>query len=220
MLDLPDAQVLDKQSLVGGCVRLPVRIDASRLATEVDALPASVWGTTAGRVGVHRAAEAVFLRGYAPAEGDKPIEDRAVLDDLPYIRRIVTGGIGARPQRCLLARLPARATVPLHIDRAPYFFKTLRVHIPVASHNEAWMLCAGLVYLMQPGEVWVLNNSALHGVWNAHISSARTHLICDFLPDPGLLDLLARGERALGRRLLEVERHFFAPPGAPHTPGE
>ena len=123
------------------------------------------------------------------------------------------------PRRCV-ARLPARATVPLHIDRAPYFFKTLRVHVPVASHDEAWMLCAGLVYLMHPGEVWVLNNSAFHGVWNAHPSSARTHLICDFLPDPGLLDSLARGERALGRRLPEVETHFSAPPGARSAPGE
>ena len=61
------------------------------------------------------------------------------------------------------------------------------------------MYCAGRIYRMAAGEVWALNNSTLHGVWNQHDSAARTHLICDFLPTPDLLDLLARGEDALGR---------------------
>ena len=39
-------------------------------------------------------------------------------------------------------------------------------------------------------------------------SLARTHLICDFLPEPALLELLARGERDLGRPLPEVDAHF------------
>jgi hypothetical protein len=210
MLDLPGHPELDKHALVGGCVRLPVAIDAARLAAEVDALPASVWGSRGGRVGVHQAAEAVFLRGHAPAEGDKPIEDRPVLAQLPYARRLIEGEIGLRPQRCLLARLPAGASVAPHVDRAPYFFKTLRVHVPVESHDRAWMICVGLGYLMMPGEAWVLNNSAVHGVWNAHPSLARTHMICDFLPDARLLDLLARGDRGLGRPLPQAEAHFAA----------
>ncbi len=32
MLDLPGHPVIDKTTLVGGCLRLPVRIDAQRLA--------------------------------------------------------------------------------------------------------------------------------------------------------------------------------------------
>jgi hypothetical protein len=60
------------------------------------------------------------------------------------------------------------------------------------------MVAAGQCYLMKPGEVWVLNNNAVHAVWNAHPTLARTHMICDFLPSAALLDLLARGERTLG----------------------
>ncbi len=70
------------------------------------------------------------------------------------------------------------------------------------------MICRGLAYQMKPGEAWALNNVAVHAVWNAHPSLARTHLICDFLPDPALLALLARGERNLGRPMPEADAHF------------
>jgi hypothetical protein len=209
---LPAQPYLDKTRLVGRCSRLPLQVDALRLAAEVSALPQDFWGSRGGRVGVHMAAEAVFLRGYAPAEGDKPIEDRPALDALPYAREIVERLIGTRPQRCLLARLPAGASVAPHIDRAPYFAQTLRIHVPVESHDQAWMTCEGLSYLMRPGEVWALNNVAMHGVWNAHPALSRTHMIVDFLPDPGLLALLARAERDLGQSLPEVDAHLAALP--------
>lgn len=204
MLDLPGLPILDKGLLVGTCVRLPLRVDAERLRMEVDSLPARVWGTTAGRVGVHRAADAVFLRGHAPAEGDLPIEDRPPLSQLPYARSLIESTLGGSPLRCLLARLPAGASIATHVDQAPYFWKSLRVHVPVATHDQAWMVCGGLAFRMAAGEVWVLNNCAPHAVWNAHPTQARTHMICDFPPTPGLLELLNRGERNLGQDVPEV----------------
>jgi hypothetical protein len=208
MLDLPDWPVLDKRHLLGGCVRLPVVIDAARLGAEIEALGPAVWGTTAGRVGVHRAAEALFLRGHAPAEGDLPIEDRPVLDRLPYARAVLEL-LGAPPQRCLLARLPGGRMVAPHIDdRAPYFSKTIRIHVPVTTNERVFMLCAGLSYQMHAGEVWALNNSTEHGVWNAHPEHSRTHLICDFVTTARFLQLLAQSERSLGRHNPEVQRHL------------
>ena len=65
---------------------------------------------------------------------------------------------------------------------------------------------------MLPGEIWSLNNSDIHAVWNADTALARVHLICDFLPTPALLGLLANAERNLGvanpvvdRRLLDAQ---------------
>jgi hypothetical protein len=215
MLDLPGYPILDKNRLLGGCVRLPLSVDPARLALEVANLPAGLRGTTGGRVGVHRVAEAVFLRGYAPAEGEKPIEDRAAIEHLPYVRWIIGELVPADAQRCLLARLPPGAHVAPHIDQAPYFAKTLRIHIPVETHDQAWMYCAGLTYQMRQGEVWLLNNSTVHAVWNAHATQARTHLICDFLPSPTLLELLARGDRNLGIRHPQIERHLAGLAAAP-----
>jgi hypothetical protein len=208
MLDI--APPLDKSSLIGACARLPLRVDATRLRTEVEALPESMWETRGGRLGPHDAARAIFLRGYAPAEGrHKPIEDREALARVPYAHEIVTQLL-APPQRCLLARLPAGAIVPPHSDNGPYFLKTIRIHVPVITHDLAWMYCDGRVFRMLPGEVWALNNSAQHAVWNADPTLPRTHMICDYLPSPGLLGLLARAERDLGVVNAEVEKRLLA----------
>lgn len=205
MLDIPEASYLDKDSLIGGCVRLPLKIDGQRLHAEVGELPASVWGTSGGRVGVHNRAEAVFLRGFAPAEGELPVGDRPVLEHLPYSRFIMEELIPAPPMRCLLARLPPGGVIARHVDKAPYFGKTLRVHVPVETNESVFMVSRGLCYSMQAGEAWLLNNSSSHAVWNGHASRSRTHLICDFLPSPALLDLLMRAERHLGFERADVE---------------
>jgi hypothetical protein len=198
MLALPGHPLLDKNALIGGCARLPLKCDAARLRAEVEAMPAALWGTRGGRVGVHNAAQAVFLRGHAPAEGNLPIADREALEHLPYVREIITSLIPAPPLRCLLAMLPAGAMIAPHIDQADYFSKTIRLHLPVITHAQAWMYCAGFSYRMLPGEIWALNNSNTHAVWNASSELPRTHLICDFLPAPELLALLASAERELG----------------------
>lgn len=205
MFDLPDQPVLDKRRLVGGCLRLPLQVDAARFATEVAALGSAIWGDTGGRVGVHSAAEAVFLRGHAPAAGDLPLEDRAVLQSLPYAREVM-GMLQAPPLRCLLAKLPPGRSIAAHVDRAPYFSKSIRIHVPVVTHERSFMYCDGLSYLMRAGEVWALNNSAQHGVWNADPVRARTHMICDFLLTPAFEELLSRGERGLGTADPEVLR--------------
>jgi hypothetical protein len=216
MLDIPDHPVLDKLALIGGCLRLPLAIDASRLQREVAALPDDCWGSTAGRVGVHQVAEAVFLRGYAPAQGDLPVEDRPALNALPYARHVIEQVIPAPALRCLLARLPAGAVVAPHVDRPPYFAKTLRLHFPVQTNDAVSMVAGGFCYSMRAGEVWVLNNSASHAVWNAHATESRTHMICDFLPSPSLLELMKRGERDLGISRADVDAQVRIPqfPGA------
>lgn len=207
MLDIEGQPVLDKQRLIGACLRLPLRVDAQRLAAEVDALGEEVWGTTGGRVGVHSAAESLFLRGHAPAQGDLAIVDRPVLDQMPYARAVMAM-LQAPPLRCLLARLPAGRTIAAHVDRAPYFSKSVRIHVPVMTHERVVMFCAGLSYRMRAGEVWALNNSTHHGVWNADPLQSRTHMICDFTLTPALAAMLAAGERSLGASDPEVQGHL------------
>jgi hypothetical protein len=214
VLDLPDQPVLDKQRLIGRCARLPARFDAARLEAEVARLPPGYWGGAGGRAGVQQAAEAIFLRGFPPAVGDKPIEDRPALALLPYARELIYDSLGARPLRCLLARLPAGGFIAPHIDVPPYFAKTIRLHFPVVTQPDALMYSVGLVYAMAAGEIWALNNSATHAVWNRHASAARTHMICDFLPTPALLEQLAAAERELGRRDEAMEQRLRALPPA------
>jgi len=210
MITLPGHPFLDKTALIGGCARLPVHVDVERLQAEVAAIPAEMWLSRGGRVGVHNPAQAIFLRGHAPAEGNLPIEEREAMRHVPYVREIMTGLIAAPPLRCLLARLPGGAIIAAHTDQADYFSKTIRIHVPVTTHASAWMYCAERSYRMQPGEAWALNNSTVHGVWNADPERSRTHLICDFLTSPALIDLLARAERDLGTVEASVYERVYA----------
>ena len=130
----------------------------------------------------------------------RPPSVPAVLDAAP------TPGLARRPPARVIGRA-AGGIIARHIDRAPYFGKTLRVHVPVDTNESVFMVSLGQCYSMQTGEVWLLNNSANHAVWNRHPSRSRTHLICDFLPSPALLDLLARAERHLGVQRADIEEH-------------
>jgi len=210
MLDLPGVPALDKHALIGGCVRLRARADAVRLRDELDALPPELWGTRGGRVGVHAAAESIFLRGYAPAEGERPIEDREALARMPYVHALIHHELPGRAMRCLLAKLPAGARIAPHVDRAPYFHQTVRLHLPIATNSEVLMLCDARVYRMAAGEIWSINNIAVHGVWNRHATESRTHLICDFVPDERMLSALAHRERDLGVVDQDVEAGIAA----------
>lgn len=192
-------QYPDKNSIIGYCSRLAISIDPAILAKEVDSIPADNWKGTGGRVGVHSQVNAIFLRGYAPAEGDKPIEDRPVLDALPYIRYLIYRLIPARPQRCLLARLKPDAQVAAHKDMGEYFDRYIRIHFPVVTNPTALMLCGDRAYHMKPGEIWALNNSgATHAVVNPDKKNHRTHMICDFEPTDALLELLSFADKGLG----------------------
>lgn len=191
-----DSKALDKDRLIGACTRIRVQVNLPVMQREVAALPAEYWGTRGGRVGVHSAAEAIFLRGYAPADGETSIEDRESLVRLPCIRALIHELIPAPPMRCLLARLAPGATIAPHIDRADYFSHTVRIHVPVFTDPDVLMVCRGRAFHMREGEVWALNNSNLHAVLHDG-TQARTHLICDFLPTPELEALTLTGDRAL-----------------------
>lgn len=208
----PHGTAIDKHALIGGCVRLPLAIDIARLQDEVARLPASLWGTRGGRVGVHQPTEGIFLRGHAPIEGPKPIEDREPLALLPYVHELLRS-IPAAPRRCLLAKLLPGGIIRRHVDIGDYFLETLRVHVPVVSDPSVAMVSDDRVYTMRPGEAWVLNNSTHHGVLSAW-SQPRIHLICDFEPSQALCALVRAGDRELGRhdeRILEVVAYGAGP---------
>ena len=220
MLTLPDHPVLDKVALIGGCARLDVGFDAERALAEIATLPDTSWSGRAGRIGVQDTAQAIFLRGHAPAEGDLPIEDRDEIAHVPYLRHLIEQVIPAQPLRCVLAMLPPGAVIAPHIDQADYFSKTIRLHFAITTNENVWMNCAGLSYHMSSGEIWALNNSIGHGVINADTNRSRLHMICDFLGSPGLVEMLARADRALGRSNPAILSRLVAAQREAHKAGK
>lgn len=136
------------------------------------------------------------------------MDDRSPLELLPTVREFIRHTIPAPPMRCILARLPPRASIPAHADSGRYFERTIRLHVAVDTNPHVVMFVAGKCYRMQPSEVWALNNSGTHGVLNDDPVHARTHLICDFLPSAALIELIGAGDAGLGVADPDVLRRF------------
>ena len=85
--------------------------------------------------------------------------------------------------------------------------------MPVTTHPRAYMLCDDDCFVMQAGEVWALNNSTFHGVWNADPDLVRTHMICDYTLTPDLEQLLRSADRSRGRPAVDVDPQLARAPG-------
>jgi len=180
-----------------GAIKLPFKVDAERLAAEVEQITQQEWGINGRTAPAFANTEAIFLKGYAAAEDNSSTEDRAILSQLPYIKELIFKLLPSEPHNCVLSLLPPNTDVGLHIDQGDYFNKTLRVHFPIITNSKVTMFFGGS-YFMKPGEVWVLNNCAPHGVENAHETKPRIHMICDFTPTNDLLMLMDKAEQTNG----------------------
>ncbi len=201
--------------LTWGAVKLPLQYDADKLAEEVMDIASEKWGINGRTAPAFADTQAIFLKGYAAAEGKSSVEDRELLSRLPYIKNMIYNLVPSVPQNCVLSYLPPNTDVGLHVDQGEYFKNTLRIHFPVITNDKITMYFGGS-YTMKPGEVWLLNNCAPHGVENAHNTDARIHLICDYLPSAELDELFNQSDKHLGKtsqqlheKLLEKTRINF-----------
>ena len=182
-----------------GAIKLPLNYDAEKLAAEVSGISADKWGVNGRTAPAFSNTHAIFLKGFAAAEGKSSTEDRSILSELPFIKNLIYTLIPSTPQNCVLSYLPPETEVGLHIDQGEYFKRTLRIHFPVVTNDKITMYFNG-AYKMLPGEVWLLNNCAAHGVENAHKTEARIHIICDYLPTPELMELIEHSDKTLGEK--------------------
>lgn len=202
---------IDKDALIGTCVRLPISIDLERLRQEVTNIPPEQWGEH--RADVHQQVSAIFLKGYAP---EKRMADdvRPILEQLPYIQEIIYDLIPGEPAKCLLADLRQQGAIAMHRDGHiydpndlyfhDYFSSTMRIHIPITTNEQVLFFCNGRFFNMPAGEVWTINNLSDHAVINAHPTLSRIHMIVDMHPDQVLMELVKNGERMPGDANLEV----------------
>ena len=197
-MQLPDGVL--RHLGIDGCVRLPIRVDAGRLADELDGLPADVWETAGGRDPVVQAAvDSFFAIGQPRGPRPVPPRDRPVLDRLPYLRQVLREDIPAAPTRAIVARLHPHGLIPIHTDTLRFFRATLRLSIQVVAEGAQRLCCNELWYAMAPGEVWAIDNLVPHGVLNSE-PRPRLNVIADYTPSDDLIRLVLGGERHCGER--------------------
>ncbi|HVO26372.1 MAG TPA: aspartyl/asparaginyl beta-hydroxylase domain-containing protein [Candidatus Margulisiibacteriota bacterium] len=180
-----------------GCVRLPLTVDAPRLAAEIDCLPAETWGQASRDPVVQASVESFFVIGYPRGPRPVPPDDRPVLAHLPCLRQLLRDTIAAAPTRAIVARLLPGGFIPLHTDTPRFFRGTLRLSIQVSAEGVQRLYCNGMWYDMAPGEVWALDNLRPHAISNAG-ARPRLNVLVDYVPSAPLVDLIAAGQADLG----------------------
>jgi hypothetical protein len=180
-----------------GCVRLPLRVDAERLALEIERLPTKTWGNANRDPIVQASVESFFAIGYPRGPRPLPPTDRQPMADLPYLREILRERIAATPTRAIVARLVPQGFIPIHSDTPRFFRATIRLSTQVAADGAQRLLCNGLWYEMRPGEVWAIDNLRPHAIRNAG-AVPRINVLADYIPSEALAGLVASGDHGLG----------------------
>src|SRR5262245_26909251 len=136
-------------------VRLPLTVDAGRLATEVAGLDEQLWRSHPEGAPGNTAVALVSVDGDPDDDAVKG-EMRAtpILESLPYVRRIL-GALDAPVGRTRLMRIAEEAELHSHVDVNYYWWEHLRVHVPVTTAPEVRFECDDVAVHMAAGEVWV-----------------------------------------------------------------
>jgi hypothetical protein len=183
-----DSRSYEKRSFL----RLPVSIDVDRLLADYSlilplAFSTSHWNT-------HCSSDMLLLRGgNSGTEEDFCCDDSTdseVLANLEYLRWLLdaSGPFGRATYAFIFRMKPMGISRP-HVDGSPAWKAPFRIHVPITTNEEAFLLSEGRSKHIAVGEAWTFDNQVRHAVVNGN--TVRTHLIMDVLPNPKLDALLA-----------------------------
>ena len=159
-------------------VRLPLRVDADRLALEVAGLADDLWRPHPQGQPGNSAVPLVASGGDPEDDATKgPMLPTPVLASMPYTRAVL-GALAAPVGRTRLMRIDEEAEVTAHSDTNYYWWEHVRVHVPVVTTPSVAFHCDEAVVHMEPGEVWAFDTWRRHRVVNA-APSRRIHLVID-----------------------------------------
>ena len=83
--------------------------------------------------------------------------------------------------RLLLVKLKAKKSIPSHTDGGPSLNLAKRIHVPLVTTNEVIFTVGGKEQKMKAGEMWEINNTRRHSVYNQN-KKDRINLIFDYIP--------------------------------------
>ena len=195
-MDMTDKLIMNELGQPGG-VRLSMTVDVEGLLENLQAIDETLWSRQGRVKSTHGHVDSIFLRGYAPIEGAKPVRDRDILHKLPRVKRLLHDELPGVPARAVLANLKPAGTVRLHTDKEEVFRGIVRMHVPLRTNNSVLCFFDEAFYDMRPGEVWAVNNLRSHAVAN-NGSAARLHLITDRIVSEEVITALQSGDPSLG----------------------
>jgi hypothetical protein len=82
--------------------------------------------------------------------------------------------------RAILIRLKPGGVIDKHVDAGPSLTTGRRIHVPIVSNDRCVFAVGGDAINMGEGEMWEINNTRIHSVWNAG-DEGRVHLVIDWV---------------------------------------
>jgi Sulfotransferase family/Aspartyl/Asparaginyl beta-hydroxylase len=172
--------------------RLPLIVDAARLAAEVAQLDDAEWL----RDPEDPTCSTLPL---VAAGGDRVMRPTPHLARCPYAQEVLAL-LRAPVGRTRLTRIGARDGAATRRDWSYYSLSHAQIHIPVVTDPAAKVLCGDASAHMAAGEAWSLDTSRPHGVVSP---STIVHLVADTIATRALWDGAPAG--ADPRPALEIE---------------
>lgn len=172
-------------------LKLPVPIDVDRLRAEYGAIPGTAWGVSYWDV--HCSIDVLLLRGGDRGTeedfGATDIHDAPILDEMPYVSSLLSpdGPLGGA-RYAFLFRTKPNGITRVHDDTHDHYRRATRVHVPIVTNPEAFLLSEGRSKHFSVGEMWTFDNQSQHSVVNG--DSERVHMIIDVDPNPSLAALV------------------------------
>jgi hypothetical protein len=111
-----------------------------------------------------------------------PLWDRYKAILLPIMQKAVQpiGYKNGYFPRVMLAKMNPGSMIPPHTDGETRGWIAHKIHIPLITNAETFFMVKNVKYHFEKGEIYEVNNSALHGAYNQG-QTARIHLIFEYL---------------------------------------
>ena len=173
--------------------KLPLEIDAERLAWEVNQFPESDWRPHPQGNPGNSALLFCTVGGTQNDEVKGPMRPTSLLDRCPYIQQIFES-FQAPIGRARLMRIEGQGDATEHVDTNYYWMHHIRIHIPAVTNPGVRFLCDDKSVHMAPGEVWIFDSWKRHNVLNP-ADYSRIHLVVDTVGSEPFWNLIDRSEK-------------------------
>jgi uncharacterized protein (TIGR03032 family) len=173
--------------------KLPLEIDAERLAWEVNQFPESDWRPHPQGNPGNSALLFCTVGGTQNDEVKGPMRPTSLLDRCSYIQQIFAS-FQAPIGRARLMRIEGQGDATEHVDTNYYWMHHIRIHIPAVTNPGVRFLCDDKSVHMAPGEVWIFDSWKRHNVLNP-ADYSRIHLVVDTVGSEPFWNLIERSEK-------------------------
>jgi len=172
-------------------IRLPLRFDVARLASEVSQFGEDAWRPHPQGYPGNSALPLVSAYGDPSNDQTKgPMRPTRYLEACPYTRQVLAS-FGSPIGRTRLMRIDGNGEASAHVDTNYYWLQRVRIHVPVITEPAVKFICGEKTMFMPPGEAWIFDTWRKHNVINPN-PSRRIHLVADSLGSGPFWDLVER----------------------------